>query len=648
MGQSGRRAGPSSPIVRARAVRYESLGMALHFRVLPELQVSDELAQRSVPEALAQIGHFWRLLLERTTAPKIFLASILVLAASLTEGLALALLIPLVQLLDTSVTNEHTSFSAFEQFFQFFGVRPTLLGIVIIFLVVVIGRSVIFLLRELYLCDLRLKLIRDTRVGLYSAIARANWSFLRRTRRSVFLSALTVEIDRLDQAINFAFEIPARITIIGAHVIVAFLIAPSLTIIALSTGLAIAWLVRKRMVESLRLGEMLSDSYQQLYHEISEFLGSLKITKSYGAEDRHVTAFSCAIDAVNKNLFSYARGQANARFFQEVAGAFAVALFLWISAALLHLPIADVLVLTLIFYRLLPLIQGLQQAAQELLHTSSAAQTCLELLCRCEAAQERPDQQTDMALTLKDSVHLEQATFSHDPMGPATLNQVNLALPVGTLTVLSGASGAGKSTLLDVLAGLLTPEQGIVRIDGQQLTNEMRQIWRRSISYVSQDPFMFDDTIRANLLVARPDASENQIREALTSSGALAFVESLPNGIDSLMEKHGRLLSGGELQRLALARALVRDPVLLILDEPTSSLDAENERIVLDAIDSLKGQVTIILVTHHPERVRSADQIFNIEAGHITKVFDRPNVIARSPGTSARFKQGSGAANPPP
>jgi ATP-binding cassette subfamily C protein len=213
-------------------------------------------------------------------------------------------------------------------------------------------------------------------------------------------------------------------------------------------------------------------------------------------------------------------------------------------------------------------------------------------------------------------------SFRHGENDARALTDVSLRLPAGSLTVLSGPSGAGKSTLLDLLAGLLMPDRGKIWIDERELTVGLAPAWRRSIAYVLQESFLFHDTIRANLLVAKPDASESQLLEALASAGAAKFVDALPRRMDTIVGARGARFSGGERQRLALARALLRNPALLILDEPTSSLDAHNEQMVLDGIAELRGRLTMVLVTHRPERLGAADQALRLENGVLKVVVD--------------------------
>ncbi|MBG0792069.1 ABC transporter ATP-binding protein [Methylocystis sp. H62] len=573
----------------------------------------------SALDAMREGARLWRFLLEYTSVRQVLIASALALLGSLSEGFTLILLVPLLRLLDPAAGSAGEPGGASLRIVQFLGIQPSLGGVLAAFICLTVARSLINQQRTLYFCALRLDVVRNIRIALYSSIARSNWSFLRKIRRTDLLSALTAESDRLDSALICSFEMPARIMLIGAHVFVAFLIAPVLTLLALATGSLLAWLVRDRLIESLQIGESLSQAYKHFYHQVSEFLLGLKITKSYGAEDQHVTAFAGAIDEVKDNFLSYLRSHTNARLIQEIAGAAAVAMFLWTAATQLHMPMAEVLVLSLILYRLLPLLQSLQQDAQQLLHAAPAAQTILKLLEACTNARELSHDEARGHYSVQQGIRFEHVGFSHEQNAEESVSDVSFILPGGTLTVLFGHSGSGKSTLLDLISGLLRPSRGKIWIDERELTDERAQTWRTSIAYVLQEPFLFHDTIRANLLIAKPNATQSELREALVCSRAATFVDALPDGIDTIVGDRGNRFSGGERQRLALARALLRRPLLLVLDEPTSSLDEENEQIVLDGIEGLKGRMTMILVTHHPERVRSADQILQLERGRLLR-----------------------------
>jgi ATP-binding cassette subfamily C protein len=350
---------------------------------------------------------------------------------------------------------------------------------------------------------------------------------------------------------------------------------------------------------------------------VSEFLAGLKITKSLGSEERHIRAFNNAVWEVDAQLLAYTRSATTARFLQDVAAVVAVAIFVWVSIALARLSISEVLVLALILYRLLPLMQNVQQAGQQVLHTVPSARRVLELTRQCEAEREVTAAATAGVPRLTQTLVVRNLSYRHEPKEPEVFAGLTVTLRAGSLTVLSGESGAGKSTLLDLLAGLLRQEDGEILIDGQVLGRSELLEWRRGIGYLTQEPFLFHDTIRANLLIADPQADDAAIEQALAAASAVEFVQRLPHGLETVVGDRGARMSGGERQRLALARALLRKPDLLILDEPTSALDQQSEQAVLDAIERLKGQTTIILVTHRPERVQNADQLLHLRRGEL-------------------------------
>jgi ATP-binding cassette subfamily C protein len=198
------------------------------------------------------------------------------------------------------------------------------------------------------------------------------------------------------------------------------------------------------------------------------------------------------------------------------------------------------------------------------------------------------------------------------------LENLSLSIAAGRITAIVGSSGAGKSTIADLVNGLLSPREGRVMIDSHELTPLAARSWRRHVGYVAQDTVLFHDTVRANLLWAQPRAAEEEIREAL-SLAAAEFVFDLPQGLDTTVGDRGMLLSHGQRQRIALARALLRKPVLLILDEATSSLDLDNEKRILDAIERLQGRITVLLIAHRISAIQRAHLIYLVENGAVAE-----------------------------
>ena len=198
----------------------------------------------------------------------------------------------------------------------------------------------------------------------------------------------------------------------------------------------------------------------------------------------------------------------------------------------------------------------------------------------------------------------------------AALTRVSLDIRVGELKVISGPSGAGKSTLADILLGLLEPASGAVLVDGVPLSDSNRRRWRRSCAYVPQDPYLFQDTIRANVAWMQPGATDEDIWRALRLAAA-DFVTALPRGLDTPVGDRGGNVSGGERQRIALARALVAEPTLLVLDEATSQLDAQTEQRIVHTLRSLRSRMTIVVMTHSEAWMNAADRTVLLDAGRM-------------------------------
>jgi ATP-binding cassette subfamily C protein len=239
------------------------------------------------------------------------------------------------------------------------------------------------------------------------------------------------------------------------------------------------------------------------------------------------------------------------------------------------------------------------------------------LLDELESAAEPPERPPSMPIALERQVELRDVTYRYPGGTEPALRDVTLTIPAGRVTALVGSSGAGKSTIADLVLLLATPERGALLLDGAPLSTEHRDAWRASVGYVPQETHLFHDTIRENVRWVAPSASDAEVLEALRMAGASALLARLPNGLDTLVGDRGTLLSGGERQRLALARALLRRPRLLVLDEATSALDPESERAIRQTISSLTPAVTVLTITHRLTSARQADHVVVLDHGAV-------------------------------
>jgi ATP-binding cassette subfamily C protein len=279
------------------------------------------------------------------------------------------------------------------------------------------------------------------------------------------------------------------------------------------------------------------------------------------------------------------------------------------------------MLIVLIFSRLWPRFTAIQSSWEQIGTTVPAFQNVLKLMKDCEEAREwnTADQgQFENPIHTVGEIECRHVWYRYDRSQPVfTLRDIHVRIPGNSMTAIVGKSGAGKSTLIDLLIGLNRPESGKILINGEPYHDANKRAIRSSIGYVSQDPFLFHASIRDNLLLVKPDASEEQLWKALEASASDEFVKNLPQGIDTVVGDRGVRLSGGERQRIVLARALLKNPAILVLDEATSALDNENEAKIQAALNRLKGKITIIVIAHRLSTIRNADQVVVLENGCI-------------------------------
>jgi len=561
----------------------------------------------------------------------------LLLAVGLTEGIGLLALIPLLHVLGLTPADGAGSpvAAALARAFAVVGLPLTLPSLLAGFLALVALRAVLTRARDLLLTEVRLGFVDHLRTRLYAAIGRADWLFLAGTRTSDFTHVLTSDIGRVALGTDAVLRLSVSACLAAVQVTVALSLSVISTLAALSSGALLALVLRPQLRRAHSLGHDLTAASRELFGNVTDFLAGLKLAKSYLAEERHNALFERSVADMRGRLLDFIRTAANARMVYQIGGAVALCGLLYMAVEFIRLPAVELLVLILIFSRLMPTVSGMQQQWQALLHMLPAFEGAMAMQRRCEAAEEEhpPPAVSGPAVRLERDIRVENIGFRYDKAADREiLTGVSLVVPARRTTALVGPSGAGKSTLADLLMGLLEPDAGVIEIDGVPLTRKALRSWRGSVAYVPQETFLFHDTVRANLWWARPEAAEDEVWRTLDAAAAAEFVRAMPEGLDTVIGERGIRVSGGERQRLALARALLRAPSLLILDEATSALDSESERRVQGSIEALHGQLTMVVIAHRLSTIRSADQIVVLDGGRVAEVGTWNDLASRPDG----------------
>lgn len=540
---------------------------------------------------------------------------------SLTDGFGLIMLVPLLDVLGSSAGTagiaaptgtEHLIGEAFSVI----GLAPTLENILGAFLALLALRTALKFALQLWQVRLQHSCKDALRLRAMDALLRARWRWLSLGRASdhahILLSAIGLICGTgLLNLIGLLTSAIMLLTYVTVSVIIAWQVALAAMAIGLVLTLTLRPFVRRTHVQ----GEALGAASRAMFGFVQEGLAGIRQIKIGQNEGDFMAAFTRHQNAFRENQIAYDRKAAGVwAAVAMIEGLVTVATF-YVCIAVWHLSLSTLLPQILLLIRMVQLLQTVQRQWHGLIEVMPALAETRSFLESCYAAQEPgPRQAKDQPLVPQQSVALDGITLRYNGRSDAALDAVSLELPVGSLTAIVGPSGAGKSTLADVLIGLSEPDAGTVRVDGVAITGTMLGRWRKAVACVQQDTFLFNASVRDNLLWSNPGATDDDLAHVLQLAAA-GFVFALPEGLNTRIGDDGLQLSGGERQRIALARALLSKPALLILDEATSALDPENETQINAAIANLAGQMTVVVIGHRLGIVGVADQVIRLEKG---------------------------------
>ena len=543
------------------------------------------------------------------------------IVAAAFEGVGLVLLVPLLAIVTSSDTNPGWIHQTVIRGLDLAGAqtRTARLSLLLaVFAVLVVVRAVAGTRRDITMQELQMGFVERIRSRVAERLAAAPWPVVSRLQHARVTQLMSGDIQRIGAAVNFMVSILAALVLTAVQIAIALALAPGLTaiavtLIALGAGVNFAMLGRAH-----DLGTRLSRTGVALMHETTQFLGGLKLAAGQNRQGDFVREFEDSLAALKRQQFAFIRQQSRNRLAATVMTGLVGALIAYVGLAVLDTPPPILIAMLLVFTRISAPVMQISQAAQQFAHTLPAYDEVSRL--ERDLAGTQPVQVKGNGPPLAPGpVVFRDVNFRHEGSRQSAGAVVGLSVTIepGSFFGVSGPTGAGKTTFADLLVGLLTPDAGSITVGGTPLDGPAAVTWRDHVSYVAQDPYLFRDTVRRNLLWANPNASERELWDALAVAGADDLVAGMESGLDTLVGERGILISGGERQRLCLARAVLRHPWLFVLDEATSAIDVPTERKILKAIVGLRPQPTIVMIAHRDESLSSCDRILRLQNGRL-------------------------------
>lgn len=546
----------------------------------------------------------------------------------LSEGASIVLLLPLLDRIGIVTPGSQSVANAFiERGLALAGAGTT--GTILLLVAAVATLQMIFSV-ALNWWSVRLARSYQARrqLELFGAFMRAKWTFMIDRKAGEMVNAIITECERLGRAFTLSLSLFGSAVVALIYVALSTFIAWQATLTLVVFAIAAALAMTRFYKKSYAFGETLTLLNAQLQTMLEEQFAGAKFMKTSVGLDRAITQIEPVVHRLGDiNTFTTAMPGV-VRALLEYVALIGLAAILVLTNAGFGVAPGNVIIVLALFARLFPRLTTVQAQLYALNANVHAIEALDTLQTAAEADAERQDGSSQPLRVDKPSV-LAARKLQVRLGGRVVLDQINLTLPIPGLLAIVGRSGAGKSTLVHALLGLVEPSVGSIQLGPYDLASAPLGAWRRSIGYVPQETILFHASIKDNLTLVNPAASDSDIKTATRRAHALEFIDSLPHGFDTIIGDQGVKLSGGQRQRLGIARALLMNPALLVMDEAMSALDTESEAELLRMIEELRQQIGILLVAHRLAAARTADIVCLFEGGRIVEAGSWNELMSR-------------------
>lgn len=545
------------------------------------------------------------------------LALVALFITGILDTLGILTLLPILNFaLSSSNQNNEVSY-LFEGIFDFFGVDLRLENLLIVLVFIFLIKSMILSITRRYIRSVTADVALDLQKQIFHRLLNAKWSFFVNTQSGHFVNAIVSEAPKCAAFyLQWCMLCEAILNLILLSAAMAFT-SWKISLVAGIVGVFIIVVFKGFIKSSKESGKQVSKLAKDLSNNLADAVQGAKMLKAMNKVTVVIENLNAEASSFRDERFRQNAAKDHVDTFREpiIIVVFSVALYL--AVVKFSYPVTELMVLFSLFYRAINN-WGVLQGNYQAINAHEGYFWSLTKLLKTAEEHEEIDDGKVRAFSLEEGIKLKNISFSYAEN--KVIDNFEMVIEKGRITSLIGASGSGKTTIADLLIRLYKPDSGDIIADETSIFDLSLSAWRKNIGYISQDPILFHRSIRDNITFGDVAVSEDDINRALDLAEASAFVRELENGLDTIVGERGARLSGGQRQRLSIARALVRKPELLILDEATTALDPKTEQEVCATLKKLAGDITIFAISHQEAIVNISDVVYEIKDRSAIKI----------------------------
>ena len=557
------------------------------------------------------------------TSRKIVVLVLLPLAATVSEIFGIGIFLPIFQFIRlegdiSALVADSSIWQYVVDAFSFLNIEPSLASLLLLAFTLFIGRQILNYLRLIYTGVVTQYLIQIQRNRLFDRYIEADTSYHDRTPVGNLSNIVVQEVNGAVSGIMGPLELITYIIMLVGYLIVLSILSWEMTLFSVIT-LVISSLVPKAWInKSVLVGRELVNANTLVSGFLIGRLRSPRLVRLSGTESAEKEEFHRLTLVQRKhNVEGLILKSKTDSLIEPIVIGLSLA-FLYFAYTVLHLQIEIIGLYLVVLMRLMPVAKSILMKLQSI-KSSLGSIEALEGRFKAMKDSLEQDNGDEILSQINQPILIENVSYCYPDSEKDVLKNINIEFEMNKMTAIVGPSGSGKSTLIDLLPSLRLPTDGIIKINGKGIEKYRLKSLRQLMSYTPQSPQIFDGTVKHHILYGKSDAIDNEIQDAVRLAGADEFINQLPQGIDTKLGEDAIRLSGGQRQRLDLAMALVRKAAILILDEPTSNLDAESEEAFIRALSKIRQETntTIIVIAHRLASISKADNIVVLNKGMV-------------------------------